>query len=679
MGGSSIRTLRRLASPALAALSVLQLFVARVPTARAAMSTTSPPILYLSPGCVTSGTQPSVTVTGRNFDRNTDIHVYDEYSPSNEGVTVMSTDYGTFTATVPLDPDPSMGHNIWADALVSGGASTFAYYEACRPGIGVSPNCAAGAVPIAVSGDGWEPSVPANIVIEMLDSSAGLITSKTIGPAASFNTTLNPSSLTTGVYQVRATQSYVGDTVVPSFTYTDTVTFRVPCPTISITPSCDTTGSPADPLLNITVTVANFVNDPSLFPFQYPYMEIVFDPDGRPQEFLTDGAADGDYVITPYRRPAGAYKVVVKQGYDRYQNSRAGTNRVWEQASALFTTPCYVPTPSPSPTPTPSPTPNGFNPTITLGTPCGAPQLVNDVPISYPLGVSGSGFVPGLVTITFDADRSRQVFAAGADANGTVNAVIVVAVGPEGEYRVVAHQDVVGALVADAEATFVVPCAPPSPVLSSDITCGVAAVGVPAAYLVNLTGTGFLPGRVDIIFDDLGALPEPTVAIADASGAFAASLTPTGRAPGSYEISAHQQVSGSGTVVEGRVTFTVACEGPQFRLLPDSGSPGLVVTVVGQGFPPNADLLLRWSRGINAGNPISARTDAGGSFTRQVLIFYGDFLGLRTLTIELAADPLTLLALPPTAYRVTQGTVSPPFTLEQNPFAAPGATIVVRH
>jgi hypothetical protein len=673
MGGSSIRTLRRLASPALAALIVLQLFAARVPTVRAALSTINPPILYLSPGCVTSESLATVTVTGRNFDRNTAIHVYDEYS-NGTGVVVTTTNYGTFTANVPLEP--TLYHNIWTDDATTGYSITFAYFEACPPSIKATPQCAAGPGPISVHGVGWNASVPvgtsANIVVDMLDSSSAVVATKTIAPTATFTTSLDPASLSAGVYRIRATQTYAGDSVTPGFNYDDTVYFRVPCPTVVITPTCDTAGNPDDPLLSLTVTVANFTD-------AQEYLEIVIDPGGQPQEFLTDSAADGSYVITPFRRPAGTYAVLVKQGYDRYQNSRDGTNLIWVQASADFTTPCYVPTPSPSPTPTPSPTFQGFNPTITLGTPCGAPQLDNDVPIHYTLGVSGSGFVPGPVTITFDADRSGQVFSATADGNGTLNAVIVPAAGPEGAYRVVAHEDVVGALVADAEATFTVPCAQPSPILSSDVTCGEVAPAVPAAYLLNLTGTGFLPGRVDITFDALGALPEPTVAIADANGAFVATLTPTGRAPGSYQVLAHQQVSASGTVVEATLDFVVACEGPQFRLLPDNGPPGFVFTVVGQGFPPNADVLLRWSRGINAGKPISARTDAGGTFTRQVLIFYGDFLGLRTLTIELAADPLALLALPPNPYRVTQGTVSPPFTLEQNPFAAPGATIVVRH
>jgi hypothetical protein len=671
MGGSSIRTLRRLASPALAALIVLQLFVARVPTARAAII--NPPILYLSPGCVTSESLATVTVTGRNFDRNTAIRVYDEYSNST-GIVVTTTNYGTFTANLPLDP--TLYHNIWTEVAATGASLTFAYFEACPPSIKATPQCAAGPVPISVHGVGWNASVPvgtsANIVVDMLDSSSAVIATKTIAPTATFTTTLNPASLSPGVYRIRATQTYAGDSVTPGFNYHDTVYFRVPCPTVVITPTCDTAGNPDDPLLSLTVTVANFTD-------AQEYLEIVIDPDGQPQEFLTDSAADGSYVITPFRRPAGTYTVLVKQGYDRYQNSRDGTNLIWVQASADFTTPCYVPTPSPSPTPTPSPTFQGYNPTITLGTPCGAPQLENDVPLRYALGVSGSRFAPGLVTITFDADRSGQVFSATADANGTLNAVIVPAAGPEGEYRVVAHQDVVGALVADAEATFVVPCAQPSPILSSDITCGQAAEGVPAAYLVNLTGTGFLPGRVDIVFDAVGVLPEPTVAIADAAGSFTAALTATGRRPGSYEILAHQQVSVSGTIVEAALTFSVTCEGPQFRLMSAIGPPGFVLTVVGLNFPPDADILLRWSRGIGAGQPVIAHTDASGNFTRQVLIFYGDFLGLRTLTVELATDPLAFLALPAIPYRVTPGTISPPFTLEQNPFAAPGATIVVRH
>jgi hypothetical protein len=73
-----------------------------------------------------------------------------------------------------------------------------------------------------------------------------------------------------------------------------------------------------------------------------------------------------------------------------------------------------------------------------------------------------------------------------------------------------------------------------------------------------------------------------------------------------------------------------------------------------------------------------AHTDFNGSFGRQLLIFNSDFVGSRELTVALASDPLAFATTLPAPFRVTVGTVSPPFSLADNPFAAPGATIVIR-
>jgi hypothetical protein len=114
------------------------------------------------------------------------------------------------------------------------------------------------------------------------------------------------------------------------------------------------------------------------------------------------------------------------------------------------------------------------------------------------------------------------------------------------------------------------------------------------------------------------------------------------------------------------------------QLLPDHGPPGLVILVEGSGFAPNSSLVLRWSRGIGAANPLTVVTDANGNFSRQVLIFNSDFVGPRQLLIALANGAPVALSTP-TTYVVTPLTVSPPFSLAAFPFALPGATIVLRH
>jgi hypothetical protein len=277
--------------------------------------------------------------------------------------------------------------------------------------------------------------------------------------------------------------------------------------------------------------------------------------------------------------------------------------------------------------------------------------------------------------VTFDAEGTPQIFSAIADVNGVLDARLTAVGVGEGDHRVVVSQNIFGVSVAPAEAIFRVPCVPPLPLLTSDITCGPAAAGAPAAYILNVTGTGFLPGRVDLTFDANGILPEPTTATADAYGNFGQPIFPTGRGPGTYVVLAHQQVAATGTIVEASFNFLVECDGPQFRLTPDSGPPGFVLTVIGQGFPPSTMLDLLWSRGIGAARPITVFTDTSGNFTRQVLIFHGDFQGTRMLSVEEPSDPLALAGLAPLPFRVTEQTISPPFSL---PDAPPGSTIIFR-
>ena len=73
--------------------------------------------------------------------------------------------------------------------------------------------------------------------------------------------------------------------------------------------------------------------------------------------------------------------------------------------------------------------------------------------------------------------------------------------------------------------------------------------------------------------------------------------------------------------------------------------------------------------------PITVQTDETGSFTRQVLIFHTDFLGLRHMTLQMPADPAAFTELV-ADYLVVQGTVMPPFVVD-NPFG-PAEPIVLR-
>jgi hypothetical protein len=640
----------------------------------------------VTPSCL-SGGEATVHVEGRNFERKRSVDVWDLYQYTDflygNQETVTATTFGTFEVDLPINLHQSSFHSI--TAIYSDDSSmyeqTTVIVGQCDARLTLNPRCADSPGSIDVAGSGFVID-PAPIEIEVYgaDDSQNRLAYRAIDAVATsfdvtvqINTDAYPNGLPPGQYRVQATQNADSD-----YNYAYTF-FVAPCPTITVQPMCGAAGTPPDEL-TLVVTASSFINSQVYY---INYLEIVFDSGGNPQEFVTD-ASNGSFAITPYRRGSGTYTIVAKQGYfagmtisgsDYGYFNPAWTDRQYSLATTTFTVPCAQATASPPPTATPLVTAA----TLTVEPACGAPQLDNDVSLTLLLTIKGTGFQPGALTLTYDPGGSAQTFGATALSDSTFSRIIPVRAGPEGSYRVVAHQEAIGAFVPDAAATFTVPCTPPAAVLAADVPCGQSAAGLPAAYLINLTGSGFLPGRVEITFDAGGALPEPMPpAVADATGAFVASLAPTGRGPGVYIILAHQQVTGSGTVVEASISFLVACEGPVVSLMPDSGPRGLVITVEGHNFPPNADILLRWSLGIDAGRPTVAHSDANGDFSRQVLIFSSDFIGPRELSVELAGNQMALAAVLPVEYRVTAGTVSPPFSLAGNPFAAPGATIVIR-
>jgi Tol biopolymer transport system component len=85
--------------------------------------------------------------------------------------------------------------------------------------------------------------------------------------------------------------------------------------------------------------------------------------------------------------------------------------------------------------------------------------------------------------------------------------------------------------------------------------------------------------------------------------------------------------------------------------------PGLVVIATGSGFPPGAQVRLRWSRGITEDLPVIT-ADANGAFSHQVLVFHNDLLGERDLLAESAGgSPFPPVAVP---LLVTESPMGPP-------------------
>lgn len=82
------------------------------------------------------------------------------------------------------------------------------------------------------------------------------------------------------------------------------------------------------------------------------------------------------------------------------------------------------------------------------------------------------------------------------------------------------------------------------------------------------------------------------------------------------------------------VRLTGAGSNAELILDPPIGPPGIVTIAEGKGFPPNTELVIEWSVGINERRAASVVTDGLGSFRTQVLLFHHDIEGPRDLIVS---------------------------------------------
>jgi hypothetical protein len=358
--------------------------------------TTAGPQLYVTPECLT-GQEASIAVTGRNFDPNRSVDVWDLYDQTDplygNKVSATTSDYGTFSVPLPINLHAPYWHRIEAvyggdtianplQTLIVGG---------CIARITASPTCAPAPSSVAVSLSNWSYPSTDPIVLDVVN----IDTAETVAKASldatavsftatiQFNSSTYPNGLPKGQYRISAQQGTDPVTSLAAQAY-----LLVPCPTVTVTPNCAAPGAPPDQL-SLDVTAGGFVNDAS---HGVTYVEIVFDDGGSPQEFVSSGSSsDGTYQITPYQRGTGKYAVTVKQGYyagaqhvdvSALYISPAWTGRRLSAATTTFIAPC--PLSSPSPTPSSS----SSSPTAT---PAGPTPSVS----SSPTGSPGGGFIGG--------------------------------------------------------------------------------------------------------------------------------------------------------------------------------------------------------------------------------------------------------------------------------------------
>jgi hypothetical protein len=258
-----------------------------------------------------------------------------------------------------------------------------------------------------------------------------------------------------------------------------------------------------------------------------------------------------------------------------------------------------------------------------------------------------------------------------ADVNGYVSGPFPADGKVNGRYQLQASQEDNGTHI-EATATLTVPCQ----TLTVDPACKEAADGRAGAYAITAKGLGFDPGPVDLVFDPNGVAPARTQAQADSSGAFAKPLLLTGKPDGVYDLVASQKTL-YGLYSQATAQLLVPCGAAILRVTPTTGPPGFVPTVEGFGFPANTDLTLKWDFGISAGQTVPVKTDGLGNFSRQMLIFQHDFLGLRHVTVQQPTDPEAFTTKIAT-YLVAAAAFQPPFSADEGIIAAPEPVIMQR-
>jgi Tol biopolymer transport system component len=175
------------------------------------------------------------------------------------------------------------------------------------------------------------------------------------------------------------------------------------------------------------------------------------------------------------------------------------------------------------------------------------------------------------------------------------------------------------------------------------------SVGWPPIGPLTATIVGGDTGDFDLAFDGCTGqvLPRGT------SCTMTVLFTPTEVGPRSSTLRVTDAQTGSDFTVR----LTGAGSNAQLTVTPPIGPPGIVTIAEGTGFPPNTEILLEWTPGIDEHRaPIV--TDDAGAFRTQVLVFHHDIEGPR----DLLASPADGSAFLPIAvsFFVSKPTNSPP-------------------
>ena len=238
-------------------------------------------------------------------------------------------------------------------------------------------------------------------------------------------------------------------------------------------------------------------------------------------------------------------------------------------------------------------------------------------PIGQPVTVSGQGFAPNSRLIaTFDG--SQVPFSFTTDGSGNIPSGAIFTV-PQGSTTGSKTVNIIDSKFNYASANFTVT----TPSITVTPQTG------PVGTTITVTGSNFITNSpITIEFDGNSVATNPSTVTANAVGSFSATFNVAGTAGG-------HQVLASDAINSAYSSFTIT---PSITITPITGLNGNPVTVSGNGFAANSNLIATLNGVVASPSPSNPSTDATGTFSNLVFTAQSTSPGPKTVNVTDASN-----------------------------------------
>jgi hypothetical protein len=238
-------------------------------------------------------------------------------------------------------------------------------------------------------------------------------------------------------------------------------------------------------------------------------------------------------------------------------------------------------------------------------------------PIGQQVVVSGQGFAANSQLIaTFDS--SQVPFSFTTDATGKIpqNAIFTVPQGATSGIKVV---NIIDNKFNYATANFTVT------IPSINVSPQIGPVGT----IVTITGLNFIDSSsVTIKFNGNSIVTNPSTVTADPTGIFTATFGVSGTA-GTCQVTAND------TINSASANFAII---PSISITPVTGLNDVPVTISGNGFAANSNLVVTLNGITVSSSPSSPLTDSNGIFSNLVITAQSTFPGQKNISVTDASS-----------------------------------------